>query len=143
MSTFFRKIMEPFRVHSAEFFWNEIPWLTLCITLTSQEMVYTLAMSNQRSFKIESFRFAAFVPKKIEYIRFWNKILDQNKTFSISTRKIWSKSFCSSPFPNFFLNNKKFSFVFRKPWSAICNVLVSFQYHFLKIQKFCFDSWAA
>jgi hypothetical protein len=29
-----------------------------------------LAMSNQRSFKIESFRFAAFVPKKIEYIRF-------------------------------------------------------------------------
>jgi hypothetical protein len=26
--------------------------------------------SNQRSFKIESFRFPAFVPKKIEYIRF-------------------------------------------------------------------------
>ena len=35
-----------------------------------------LAMSNQRSFKIESIRFAAFVPKKIEYIfvfetKFW------------------------------------------------------------------------
>ena len=29
-----------------------------------------LAMSNQRSFKIENFRFSAFVPKKIEYIRF-------------------------------------------------------------------------
>jgi hypothetical protein len=29
-----------------------------------------LAMSNQRSFKIESFRFPAFVPKKIEYICF-------------------------------------------------------------------------
>jgi hypothetical protein len=29
-----------------------------------------LAMSNQRSFKIESFCFPAFVPKKIEYIRF-------------------------------------------------------------------------
>jgi hypothetical protein len=29
-----------------------------------------LAMSNQRSFKIESIRFPAFVPKKIEYIRF-------------------------------------------------------------------------
>jgi hypothetical protein len=28
------------------------------------------AMSNQRSFKIKSFHFAAFVPKKIEYIRF-------------------------------------------------------------------------
>ncbi len=32
--------------------------------------VLRLAMSNQRSFKIESFRFPAFVPKKIEYIRF-------------------------------------------------------------------------
>ncbi len=29
-----------------------------------------LAMSNQRSFKIGSFRFAAFVPKKIECKRF-------------------------------------------------------------------------
>jgi hypothetical protein len=65
-------------------------------------------MSNQRSFKIESFRFAAFVPKKIEYIRFWNKILDRNKTFSISTRKLWSKSFCSGPFPNFFETTKCF-----------------------------------
>ncbi len=64
-----------------------------------------LAMSNQRSFKIESFRFGAFVPKKIEYIRFWNKILDRNKTFSISTRKFWSKSFCSGSFSNFFWDN--------------------------------------
>jgi hypothetical protein len=31
---------------------------------------FGLAMSNQRSFKIESFPFPAFVPKKIEYIRF-------------------------------------------------------------------------
>ncbi len=31
---------------------------------------YSLAMSNQRSFKIGSFRFAAFVPKKIECKRF-------------------------------------------------------------------------
>jgi hypothetical protein len=29
-----------------------------------------VAMSNQRSFKIGSFRFAAFVPKKIECKRF-------------------------------------------------------------------------
>jgi hypothetical protein len=29
-----------------------------------------LAMSNQRSFKIGSFRFAAFVPKKIKCKRF-------------------------------------------------------------------------
>jgi hypothetical protein len=53
-------------------------------------------MSNQRSFKFESFRFTAFVPKKIEYIRFCNKILDRNKTFSISTRKFRFKRFCSA-----------------------------------------------
>ncbi len=51
---------------------------------------------------IESFRFPAFVTKKIEYIRFWNKILDWNKTFSISTRKFRFKHFCSGPFSNFF-----------------------------------------
>ncbi len=32
--------------------------------------VFTVAMANQRSFKIGSFRFAAFVPKKIECKRF-------------------------------------------------------------------------
>ncbi len=37
---------------------------------TSYTQMMGLAMSNQRSFKIESFRFPAFVPKKIEYIRF-------------------------------------------------------------------------
>ncbi len=68
--------------------------------------MWKLAMSNQRSFKIESFRFGAFVPKKIEYIHFWNKILDRNKTFSISTRKFWAKTFCSGPFPNFFETTK-------------------------------------
>ncbi len=61
-----------------------------------------VAMSNQRSFKIESFRFPAFGPKKIEYIRFWNKILDRNQTFSISTRKFRFKRFCSGPFSIFF-----------------------------------------
>jgi hypothetical protein len=71
-------------------------------------------MSNQRSFKIESIRFAAFVPKKIEYIRFRNKILYRNKTFSISTRKIWSKSFCSGRFPNFFLEQEKVLFCLKK-----------------------------
>ncbi len=79
-------------------------------------LVYWLAMSNQRSFKIESFRFPAFVPKKIEYIRFWNKILVRNKTFSISTRKFWFKRFCSAPFSNFFEALKKFCFVFKKLW---------------------------
>jgi hypothetical protein len=75
-----------------------------------------LAMSNQRSFKIESIRFAAFVPKKIEYIRFGNKLLDRNKTFSISTRKSWPKSFSSGPFQKNFLNKEKFCFVFKKSW---------------------------
>ncbi len=73
-------------------------------------------MSNQRSFKIEGIRFAAFVPKKIEYIRFGNKIQDRNKTFSISTRRSWSKSFSSGPFQNFFGNKEKFCFVFKKSW---------------------------
>ncbi len=101
-----------------------------------------LAMSNQRSFKIETFRFAAFVPKKIEYIRFWNKILDRNKMFSISTRKIWSKNFCSAFSKIFFGTNESFVLSLKNP-GAIWNVLVSFWYHFLKVQKFCFDSWAA
>jgi hypothetical protein len=71
-------------------------------------------MSNQRSFKSESFHFGAFVPKKIEYIWFRNKILDRNKTFSISTRKFWSKSFCSGPFPNFFFETNKCLFCILK-----------------------------
>jgi hypothetical protein len=66
---------------------------------------HVLVMSNQRSFKIESFRFAAFVPKKIECIRFGNKILDRNETFSISTKKFRSKSFRFVPFPNIFCDN--------------------------------------
>jgi hypothetical protein len=59
-----------------------------------------LAMSNQRSFKIRSFRFAAFVPKRIE--RFKIKILDQNKTFSVSSQNFLTKSFCFVRFQNFF-----------------------------------------
>jgi hypothetical protein len=76
----------------------------------SFSLIYALriAMSNQRSFKIESFRFPAFVPKKIEYIRFGNKILDRNKTFSISTRKFWFKSFCYGQFSNFLETIKSF-----------------------------------
>jgi hypothetical protein len=55
-----------------------------------------LAMSNQRSFKIGSFRFAAFVPKKIECKRFKIKILDRNKTFSVISKSFDQKLlFCS------------------------------------------------
>jgi hypothetical protein len=72
-------------------------------------------MSNQRYFKIESIRFAAFVPKKIEYIRFRNKILDQNKTFPLGTRKILSKSFCSGRFPIFFGTSKSFVLSLKNP----------------------------
>ena len=71
-------------------------------------MYYRLAMSNQRSFKIGSFRFAAFVPKKIECKRFEIKILDRNKTFSISSQNFWTKSFCFVPFPKFFKLSKRF-----------------------------------
>jgi hypothetical protein len=46
------------------------PTGTVRYTTVFCDLMSALAMSNQRSFKIESFRFAAFVPKKIEYIRF-------------------------------------------------------------------------
>ncbi len=101
-----------------------------------------IAMSNLRSFKIGSFRFVAFVPKKIEYNSFWNKILDWNKTFSNSSSKFWSKRFRSGLFPNLFEKTKSFVLSLKNT-STIWNVLVWFRYHFLKIQTFCFDSWAA
>jgi hypothetical protein len=65
-------------------------------------------MSNQRSFKIESFRFAAFLPKKIEYIRFGNKILDRNEKLSFSTKKFWSKAFVLFRFQTSFETIKSF-----------------------------------
>ncbi len=137
------EIHQTFRVKTApNIFRNKSVVLKrLRVRIIPQPLKYCLmlAMSNQRSFKIESFRFAAFVPKKIEYISFWNKILDRNKTFCISTRKIWSKSFCSGPFLIFFGTTKSFVLSLENP-GAICKVLVSFWYHFLKIQKFCFDS---
>ncbi len=80
------------------------PQYWLPITPYSWLSVLGVAMANQRSFKIGSFRFAAFVPKKIEYIRFWNKILDQNKTFLLSTKN-FCQSFCSGPFPKIFARN--------------------------------------
>ncbi len=101
-----------------------------------------VAMSNQRSFKIGSFRFAAFVPKNNAYNSFWNKILDRNKTFSISSRNFWSKTFRSSLFPNFFWETQSFVLSLKNT-GAIWNVLVSFWNHFLNIQMFYFDSWSA
>jgi hypothetical protein len=50
-----------------------------------------LIMSNQRYFEIVCFRFPTNVPKKIEYICFWNKIDCQFKTFSFSSQSFWSK----------------------------------------------------
>jgi hypothetical protein len=63
-------------------------------------------MSNQRSFKIESIRFAPFVPKKIEYIRFRNKVMDRNKTFSINIRKFGPKAFVLVDFQIFLGTSK-------------------------------------
>jgi hypothetical protein len=58
-------------------------------------------MSNQRSFKIESFRFAAFVARKIEF-------LDRTKTFSISTGNCGPKAFVLVRFKKFFETTKSF-----------------------------------
>ncbi len=93
------------------------------VTLNGTVEVTGVAMSNQRSFKIESIRFAALVPKKIEYIRFLNEILDQNKTFSIRNGKFWSKSFRFGLFPNFLGITKRFVLSLKSP-GAISNVLV-------------------
>jgi hypothetical protein len=82
-------------------------------------------MSNQRSFKIESIHFAAFVPKKIEYIRFLNEILDQNETFSIRNGKFRSKNFRFGLFPNFLGITKRFVLSLKSP-SAISNAFVLF-----------------
>ncbi len=51
-----------------------------------------LVMSNQHFFKIVCFRFPTNVPKKIEYICFWNKIHYRTKTFSFRFQNFWSKS---------------------------------------------------
>jgi hypothetical protein len=65
-------------------------------------------MSNESSFKIENFHFAAFVPKKIEYIRFGNKILDRSETFSISTKKFGPNAFVLFRFQTFLETIKSF-----------------------------------
>ncbi len=49
----------------------------------------SLVMSNQRFSKIVCFRFPTNVPKKIEYIRFWNKVHFRSKTFSFRSKKFW------------------------------------------------------
>jgi hypothetical protein len=59
-------------------------------------------MSSQRSFKIESIRFDAFVPKKIEYIHFRNKILERNKIFPSVLEKFGPKAFVLVDFQIFF-----------------------------------------
>ncbi len=76
-----------------------------------------LVMSNQRFFKIVCFCFSTNVPKKIEYIRFWNKIHYQNKTFSFRSQNFWSKSNWFVQFLKFSWDSKKFCLVFRNLWT--------------------------
>ena len=72
-------------------------------------LLYTgLVMSNQRFFKIVCFRFPPNVPKKIEFIRFWNKIYYRTKMFSFRSPNFWTKSNWFVQFPNFFEITKIF-----------------------------------
>ncbi len=72
-------------------------------------------MSNQRSFKIESFRFAAFVPKKIECKRFKSKFWIETKRF-LSVLKIFGpKAFVLFRFQNFFKLSKCFVLSLENP----------------------------
>jgi hypothetical protein len=82
-------------------------------------------MSNQRSFKIGSFCFAAFVPKKIECKRFLNQIWIETKRF-LSVLKIFGpKAFVLFRFQKFVQLSKRFVLSLKNP-GTICNVLVSF-----------------
>ncbi len=47
--------------------------------------------------------------KKIEYIRFWNKILDQNKTFSSVLDNFGPKAFVLVGWKKIFGTNKSFA----------------------------------
>jgi hypothetical protein len=82
-------------------------------------------MSNQRSFKIESFPFAAFVPKKIEHIRFETKFWIVTKRFLSVLEKFGPKAFVLVRFQIFFGTTKSFVLSLESP-GAICNVLVLF-----------------
>ncbi len=66
-----------------------------------------LVMSNQRFFKIICFRFPTNVPKKIEHIRFWNKIYYRTKTFSFRFQNFRSKSIYFFSFQIFFETSKR------------------------------------
>jgi hypothetical protein len=66
--------------------------------------ICTFSNSNVKPtfFQDRKLSFCCFRSKKIEYIRFGNKILDLNDMFSISTQNFSSKSFRFVPFPNIF-----------------------------------------
>ncbi len=85
-------------------------------------------------FQDRKLSFWCFCSKKDWIYSFFKQNSGSNKTFSISTRKFWAKSFCSGLFPNFFVTTKCFLFYFKNP-SAICNVLVSFWYNFFQTGK--------
>ncbi len=72
-------------------------------------------MSNQRSFKIESFRFAAFVPKKIEYIRFETKFWIETKRFLSLQKNFGPKAFDLFRFQKIFETNKSFVLFLNNP----------------------------
>jgi hypothetical protein len=65
-------------------------------------------MSNQRAFKIESFRFGAFVPKKIEYIRFKTKFWIETKRFLSVLENFVQKAFVLVQLQIFFETSKCF-----------------------------------
>jgi hypothetical protein len=95
-------------------------------------------MSNQRSFKIEPFRFPVFVPKKIIFV-FETKFWIETKRFLSVLENLGSKAFVLVRFFKFFLRQLKVFFVFKKPWPSLKRfgfVLLKF----FKNRKFSFDS---
>ncbi len=73
-------------------------------------------MSNQRSFKIGSFRFVAFVPKKIEYNSFFKQNSGSKQNIFNQFYKILVQKLSFWFVSKFVWENKKFCFVFKKHW---------------------------
>ncbi len=111
----------------------------LCLLCAVVQTLPGVAMSNQRSFKIGSFRFDAFVPKRSNVNVYKSKFWIETKRFPSVLKIFWPKAFVLFRFQKLFKLSKCFVLSSENP-GAICNVLVSFWYHFFKIQKFCFDS---
>ncbi len=92
-------------------------------------------------FQDRKLSFSCFCSKKRSNIFvFETKFRIKTKRFLSVLENLGSNAFVLVRFQIFFQTIKNFVLSLKNP-GATWNVLVSFCYHFLKIQTFCFDSW--